>query len=346
MRFYNLTTVTTNGSNGLLSTPSGNLPGTGTAGVARSWTSFPRGTYDGQSQDIVFDLQIVPQNTPSGATVISIHGVNLEDLFGAQNFRGSSLSLVAGMQGGLPLSTAQPPPGLLINATVLGAFGNWQGTEQTLDLLINPSTYSQDNPGNIVFNWEPGQSFSDAITQTLTTAYPNSKVSVYINPALTTDQQILHMSRTATAHAHFIHGLTYAKSTIGPKYPGVKLYFNGSQIIVTDYSKSTGKTVELKFTDLVGQPTWLEPPTLTINTILRADIQVGTYIKLPEGDIPGPGSVLTMPTIAGTQFANKLNFSGTFIVTGLRSAGQFRGTDADDWITVIQAVPLETFSAV
>lgn len=342
MRFYDIQTKTIKPQNGKLSTPGGLLPAESenAHGVVRQWTSFPNGNFDPGALDIVFDLQVVPANTPSGATVISVHGVNIEDLYQPQNFKGGALSLYAGMSGGLPLSAAQPKPGLLINATVLGAFGNWQGTEQTLDLVIIPSVYSEDNPGNIVFKWQPGQSFADAIKQTLQIAYPESAVSVFVNPALATDQPILSFHGTSTAFARFIHKHTFGNKNLGPNYPGVKIYFNGSQIIVTDYSKSTAPTVALKFTDLIGQPTWLEPPVLTINTILRSNIQVGNYITLPLGDTPGPGSVVTLPTISGTQFANKLNFSGTFVVTALRSVGHFRGTGSDDWITVIQATPV------
>ncbi len=349
MRFYDLQTTPVPAVNGVCATPSGTLPANGakSLGVARQWTSFPNGKFDPQAQDIVFDLQISPGHIPSGGTVISVHGVSIEDLTHANNFRGSALSLYAGMSGGLPLSTAQPSPGLLINATVLGAFGNWQGTEQTLDLVINPSTYTpHENPGNLVFNWQPGQSFADAITLTMSAAFPNSTLSIHVNPSLTTGQTILHFTGTANAMAQFIFRHTVGKNELGPNYPGVHIYYNGSKITVTDFSQSAGPVIALKFTDLVGQPTWLEPPVLTINTVLRADLQVGSYLTLPKRDFGGPGAVLMMPTIAGTQFDNKLNFSGTFIVTALRALGQFRGTDADDWISVIQAVPLEAIGAV
>ncbi len=332
MRFYDLQTTSVSAVNGVCYTPSGILPANGaiSLGVARQWTSFPNGQFDPQAQDIVFDLQISPGHIPSGGTVISVHGVSIEDLTHANDFRGSALSLYAGMSGGLPLSTAQPSPGLLINATVLGAFGNWQGTEQTLDLVINPSAYSPDKPANLVFNWQPGQSFADAITLTLSAAFPNSTLSIHVNPALTTDQPILHFVGTANAMAQFIFRHTSGTKALGPNYPGVHIYYNGAQITVTDFSKSAGPVIALKFTDLIGQPTWLEPPVLTINAVLRADLQVGSYITLPKRDFGGPGAVLTMPTIAGTQFDNKLNFSGTFIVTAIRAIGQFRGTDADD----------------
>ena len=347
MRFYDLITQPSIGGYG----PSGALNGTG--GVFRQWSSFQGGSYDAQAQDIVFDIQIVPGHTPSGASVISIHGVSIDDLIHTRNFQYSSLSLSVGMLGGMPLSVNQPSPGLLISATVLGAFGNWQGTEQTLDLLINPSTATPEYPANIVFSWGIGQTFASAITAALKPAWPLSTITVAVSPALTAiaavpslsvGYPILHKSSTASGFAHFIHHLTHA--VIGPNYPGVSIYFIGSQIIVTDHTVNVAaKPIIINFNDLVGQPTWLEPPTLTINTIMRADIQVGSYIQLPTSEIPGPGAVLTMPTVAGTVFANKLNFSGTFVVTSLRSVGQFRGTDADDWLTVIQAVPLEAISA-
>lgn len=346
MRFYDLQTTAASPSDGSISTPSGIMAASGTSvGVKRSWTSFPNGSFDPGALDVVFDLQIAPGHVPSGATVISVHGVDMADLLQAQDFRGSSLSLTAGMQGGLPLSAAQPAPGLLINATVFGAFGNWQGTEQTLDLLVIPSVYTQDAPGNLVFNWQPGQAFEDAVKSALKPAFPASKLTVKVNPALTTDQPILHRARTANGLAHHLHQLTQGTSALGTNYPGVSLYFNGSEITVTDFSAGTGSTIALKFNDLIGQPTWLEPPTLTINTILRADVKIGSLITLPVGDVAGPGSVTTLPTTSGSVFNNKLNFSGTFVVTAIRAVGQFRGTNADAWASVIQAVPQKIYAA-
>ncbi len=345
MRFYDLQTKTVKPSNGSISTVSGKIPWTGanSAGVVRQWTSFPNGSYDPGALDIVFDLQIVPGHTPSGASVISVHGVNIEDLYGANNFAGAELSLYAGMVGGLPLSAAQPSPGLLVNAAVYGAFGNWQGTEQTLDFVIVPSTYTNENPGNIVFNWQPGQSFKDAITQTLNVAWPNSTATVIVNPSLmiSDNQPRLHFCSTATGLAHFIHDHTRGWKGIGKNYPGVHCYFNGSQITVTDFSQSVGPTIALTFADIIGQPTWLEAPVLTINTVLRADIQVGSYITLPKGDTAGPGSVLTVGSLQAAALQNKLTFSGKFYVKALRAVGQFRGTGDDDWVCVIQAVPVD-----
>jgi hypothetical protein len=343
MRYYDLVTEPTTANGTILQTPSGNLPANGakSRGLGRRWTSFPSGSFDAQAQDIVFDLQISPGHTPSGGTVISVHGVSIEDLRQAKDFSGSALTLSAGMKGGMPLSANQPAPSQLVTATVFGAFGNWQGTEQTLDLVIVPSTYTLENPGNIVFNWQPGQSFESAITQTLKVARPNATITLRVNTLLMTDQPILHAVRTANGLSHFVHELTRHNSALGPDYPGVSLYFNGSEITVTDYSSSVGPVIALKFDDLIGQPTWLEPPTLTINTTMRADIKVGSFITLPQGDISGPGAVLTAPTshAAALQNANQLTFNGQFIVTALRAVGQFRGLDADDWITVIQAVP-------
>jgi hypothetical protein len=346
VRFYALETAPVTVSNGAASTPAGIMSSAGsTVGTGRYWTSFPNGSFDAKAQDIVFDMQIVPANNPSGATIISVHGVSIEDLRQAKNFKGSTLSLTAGMQGGLPLSANQPKPELLITSTVFGAFGNWEGTEQTLDFVVIPSLYTDENPGNIVFSWSPGQTFTEAITATLSRAYPASTVSVTVNPSLSlpSNQPVLHKSSTSTGLAHFIHRLTYG--ALGQSYHGVKIYFVGSQITVTDYSSSTSPVVTLKFTDLIGQPTWLDPPVLTINTILRADIKIGGYIKLPVKDIPGPGSVLTSPTISGAVFSNKVNFSGTFVVVSIRAVGQFRGTGADSWLTVIQAVPVAAQSS-
>lgn len=330
MRFYDILVAPS------LSTPTG----------AKQWTSFPNGSYDPQALDVVFDIQVSPMHTPSGGSVISVHGVSIDDLYQAQNFKGQTLSLFAGMLGGLPLSAAQPPPGLVTTSTIFGAFGNWQGTEQSLDFLIVPSDYTPESPGNIVFRWEPGQPFASAISQTLAIAYPLANVSILVSPELTTEEPIQHLCSTAVSLGSFIEQLT--RETISPKYPGVHMFFNGTEIKVTDYSVTTLTPTELKFADLIGQPTWLSPPTLTLNTILRADIGVVDIITLPQKLQSLPGLALTPPTTHAASFQTNqsrggLTFSGEFFVTGMRSVGHFRGTDDDAWVSVIQAVPVATY---
>ncbi len=341
MRFYDLQTTVSTGTSG----PNGSYPDGSGTGVAARWTSFPNGSYDPEALDVNFDAQVTPGHTPGGGTVVSVAGVSQHDLFQAKNFAGSAFALYAGMSGGLPLSANQPAPGLLFRGSVFGAFGNWQGTEQTLDLLIIPSTYTQENPGNIVLNWKPGQSFSDAIIQTLTVAYPGAdlKVSVAAGLVNTTGSAVLNINSTFNGLAHFVN--RHTDGLLGPNYPGVSLYHTGSKIIIADHTQPAEKTIALKFNDLIGQPTWLEPPTLTINTMLRADIEINDYITLPAGDIAGPGSVTTLATQHAASLRNTLTFNGSFVVTAIRHVGEFRGTDAGDWLSVIQAVPAGVYKA-
>jgi hypothetical protein len=42
-------------------------------------------------------------------------------------------------------------------------------------------------------------------------------------------------------------------------------------------------SIAIQFTDLIGQPTWIEPNTMQVKTVMRADLQVGSIITMPQG---------------------------------------------------------------
>lgn len=44
----------------------------------------------------------------------------------------------------------------------------------------------------------------------------------------------------------------------------------------------TRPVIPIKYTDLIGQPGWIEADTLTVMTIMRSDITVGNNIRMPE----------------------------------------------------------------
>jgi hypothetical protein len=72
--------------------------------------------------------------------------------------------------------------GLLVQGYIWQAFGNWIGTDQSIDLIIAPGPPPPDInnlsvPPNLTLNWQQGQSMSDAIKNALTTAYPGFTVN-------------------------------------------------------------------------------------------------------------------------------------------------------------------------
>jgi hypothetical protein len=95
------------------------------------------------------------------------------------------------MAKGLPLADPTQA-GLLVQGTIQQAFGNWEGTNQTLDIIIiaggqgasGPSIGNPDFPGNYPFICPKGTPLANAIKNTLSTALPNLTQSINISPRL------------------------------------------------------------------------------------------------------------------------------------------------------------------
>jgi hypothetical protein len=77
-----------------------------------------------------------------------------------------------------------------------------------------------------------------------------------------------------------------AKVTGNTDYPGVSLWIKGATIYAGDGTQPPAKSTQLNFWDLVGQPTWLDPTTISFKTILRADINIGDQIVFPSALSP------------------------------------------------------------
>ena len=95
------------------------------------------------------------------------------------------------------------------------------------------------------------------------------------------------MAGTFTKQATFLTAKylnDVSKSIIGGTYEGVRVAIQENSFVI--YDGTTTKTpVQIAFNDLVGQVTWKAPNVVNITTIMRADLHVGDYVKLPPGQI-------------------------------------------------------------
>ena len=150
--------------------------------VLREWTSHPNGKSDPGALNIEFDIMAYNYATPMGAQSLTIWGISLQDLTQANNYASGDviLTLKGGMQAGLPLNNPAQA-GILTIGTVFQAFGNWQETDMTMDLVIIPSYYTNASPGNIVLDWKAGTPLSIALSQTFSTAWPTMKQDISIS---------------------------------------------------------------------------------------------------------------------------------------------------------------------
>jgi hypothetical protein len=289
--------------------------------------------------DIEMDVNVAPSSTPRGASYLRIHGVGVQDISQAVVLRGKNIEVFGGMTKGLPLANPAQA-GLLFSGQIFQAFANWVGTEQTLDMYFAPAIGTPTDPKNIVFNWLKGTTIKDAITNTLNVAFPGVPIrfqttmaSSGLGAVLPNDEQGYYQSLTQFG--------TYVKNisqAIANDYSsGVEIVYQQNGILVFD-GTSLKSPREISYTDLIGQPTWIQSPTVIFQTVMRADIQVADFIRLP----PGP----TITTAASaSNFIDHTSFSGVFAVKTVRHVGNFRQPMGASWATIFEANPASATTA-
>src|SRR6266576_4629767 len=151
------------------------------------------------------DITVIDADTFKSAE-ITIWGIPLQTISQATNFINQSFTLSAGMKPGLPLATAQSAEaGKLIQGYVYASWGNWVLTDMTLNFVIFPGDAPdkppQPNapnppPKNIVLNWKKGDPLSQALQQTLQTAYPGQTANINISSQLVAPQDTIHYCGT------------------------------------------------------------------------------------------------------------------------------------------------------
>jgi hypothetical protein len=331
MRYYKI--VITDPSSGQVFVPPGFA---GLLGGA-SYTSFVNGQTLPSAWNIELDIPVIGQATPQGSGILRVWGISIQEINQAANLNGKNIAVYGGMQKGLPLANPAQA-GLLVQGTIFQAFGNWIGTDQTLDFVIVPlfgnsstkggvGTLAQ--PKNIVLNWKAGTTLASALQTSLQTAFPGSTVKININSGLVRPNDEVGFYPTLEQLSQYVlqTSLDVIKTA---NYPGVNISVAGSTIAVSD---NPAGNVQIAFQDLIGQPTWLEGATIQMKTVMRADLPYFGAITMPK-------ALITNSSAAPTSLINlNATFQGGFYVTGLRHVGNFRQPTADSWVTVVDLAP-------
>jgi hypothetical protein len=288
---------------------------------------------------IEFDLPMANLANPDNNAWLRVWGLGLQDIGNAADLNGLNVTVYGGMAKGLPLANPNQA-GLLLKGQVLQAFGNWDGTNQTVDMLIVPggtTAGTVQNPGNFPFSWKAGTPLSQAIQQTLSTGMPGYPVQISISPKLVTGYDQTGHYPTLEAFADFIYSLSLSIIT-DPAYQGVTIATNGQNIVVTDASATvaTSAVKRVAFQDMIGQPVWFAPNQISVKLVLRADIQIGDTINLP------PALFTTQQAAVAPGIPNKLTFSGNFFVQQVHHWGNSRQADAASWNTTLQCVLIQS----
>jgi hypothetical protein len=287
--------------------------------------------------NVELDINIYDADQAGGATAV-IWGISLQDISQATDLANKKVTVSGGMQPGLPLATAQSSEaGVLIKGYIWQAFGNWVGTEMWLTIVMlpddPPSQAPPPNapnppPKNIVLNWLKGKPLSDALKTALQTAY-QSILNINISSKLVAPQDNIGYYPSLKELNVYLRQVSQQLMTGSKTYPGVGCCMQKGEITVHDGTSSGAKM--LQFTDLVGQPTWIEPFVIQIKVVMRGDLKVSDQIQLP------PTLVVTTAA-AQSGIPGPLTFSGTFTIKSLRHIGNFRQPDGSAWITVIEAI--------
>lgn len=275
--------------------------------------------------NIEIDVPVFQLSAADGAGYIKIWGVSLQDVGGASDLNGMLVQLYAGMAKGLPL--AKPAQaGLILTGIVQQAFGNWLGVNQSIDLIVQADGISASTPKNIVLDWKKGTQLSTAIANTLSTAFPTYTQTIDISPNLVLNADEPGYYASLSQFAQYIKEVS--QKIIGSStYNGVAMTIKESAFFVYDgTSQTTPKQID--FNDLIGQPTWIDAGTIQFHAVLRSDLGVGDYVKLPKGQITTTQQSLS-------QFRQGSVFQGIYQIGKVRHVGNFRQPDAASWVTVV-----------
>lgn len=317
----------------------------GATAPLRIWTSQPNGVYDPGAWDVEFDVLAYDFAHPMGLSTLTIQGPSIQDLNQQisyagkiyKTFSGMTITLKGGMQKGLPLANPKQA-GILTSGTIYQSFGNWEGTEQTLDFVIAPSPATFQQPANFVFQWTAGTPIAYALKNLLGTVYPGYALNINVNPNLVLNHSEVHYCGTLQQFAQYVQAFTKARgqTMFGPTYPGVFIAITGGNTISCfDNTPPASLPVPISFNDLIGQPTWIAVDVMQMKLVMRADLSVGTYVTMPPKLIPGAGTIISQAASLPSYNKNNATFQGLFKVIAQRHIGHFRGSDASNWATVV-----------
>ena len=309
---------------------------------------LPDGTTNPSALNIEIDLPVYPGSVGDVAGYVRIWGLALKELSQAFNLNqqpdGSyrRIKIFGGMAKGYPLADPSQR-GLLVDGSILQAFGNWIGTDMTLDMFVGPPTGTQTTPKNYTFTWAKNEKLSVMIARVLKTVAPNLKQQITINDSRVANEDKVGYYETFTQFAQAVQGMTYG--LLGNADLGVIMITDGQTVSVTEgtpISPISGSTVkDIRFRDLLGQVTWCRPFEITAKMVMRGDLHPFDYVRFPA-NLNVTNTVQAMSGQGGTgpqHPSNTLGFHGQFLITQMQHWGNFRQPDAMSWNTTIWATP-------
>jgi len=331
---------------------------------------YSQGGANPSAQKIEIDIARTWMDGSLAGSFVRIWGIGLGEIKQASNLAGNGTGngmkvyIFAGMSKGLPLANPAQA-GLLASGQIFSAFGNWVGTNMSLDIYLtaggsSPSSSavtgqpgttlvptSNDAPSNIVFQWKAGQPLLTPLVNTLQGAYPTYSIFGAVHEGLVwAGATATHFCATLNQFAQYLRQKSlsmiagYAPATAPGSYPGVSITLDNDTLSIQDGTTQTAPK-QIQFVDLVGQPSWIQQFIVQATCVMRADIHVGDYVTLPAvAGITTVGSTSQYfnPTPGSGAYSSLKNgsvFSGTYQVVQMHHVGDSRGPDATAWVTTL-----------
>lgn len=339
MRYYRIT-ITDPSSGNVLTPPGFDASLLGGA----SYTSFVNGKTLSAAWDVLLDIPSIDAATSQGFANLSILGVSIQEIQQLNDLNGKNIVIEGGMQAGLPLANPAQA-GQLTSGNILQCYGHWEGKNMSLEFVIAPGPASGSNTGGIgtlgkpkalVLNWTGGQPMSDAIKSALSTAFQGYTINVNISPDIVRPAGDNIQGQFGTLEQIARAARDMSKSIVKTQnYPGISIVMNGNTIDVFDgtQTQSNDQPIAIAFTDLIGQPTWIQSPNISAKVVMRGDMKVGQKFTLPQTQIINSAD-------ANSNLINqRATFQGGFTVVSLRHVGAYRNPSGDAWVTVIEGAP-------
>jgi hypothetical protein len=221
------------------------------------------------------------------------------------------------------------------NGGGFGGFGDVAGMMSTLAQGFGGGFLT--TPANLIHNLNPGQWLGDAISQTLTTAYPGTSVLPLLSKSLKTNYQDSGFYENLQQLTGYYKQLGQTLGALGggtSGTSGIDTFIYDNRFIVTDWTQSMGD-VTLAYTDLIGQPTWVAFNEVFFSSVLRADLLPVKTVGLPV--VPSAVNLLGTPVLTGEALilsqARQLIFNGSVTLYKVRHVGDSRSPDGAMWRT-------------
>jgi hypothetical protein len=292
--------------------------------------------------NVELDVPSLPYGAfAQGYVHVRVWGVGLPALSQAANLArqsptlaGYNIEILAGMRPPYNLNVGAQP-GTIVSGQIFQCYGNWEGLDQYLDLIIVNGSIQPDSVSNIQFTWPAGTPIATAITNALNAAFPAYTVQGQNTVStIVTDHDESGYYSSLNAFASEITNLT-----ANGNYTGIQITAAGSDIYLYDFSSvSSPNLVFINFDDMIGQPTWIGPTSISFSCVMRGDIEIGDLVSLPDGLYPPYVLTTEQAAFPGAPASNRSAFQGSFSIIEVHHYGNFRQADAASWRTVYVGV--------